>query len=141
MLIAPARQGSHHRGRLLRAVPPRSTPRDNLSCLAPASGTRRSRKSSYDRPHFATTQLIGYAAGMKTVISISNEVYMDAGRLARRVRKSRSQRFTEAVAEDDARHDPDAITEAMNRVCEALDARPDPAVSAAARRVLLRAEW
>ena len=85
--------------------------------------------------------MIGYTAGMKTAISIANEVYMDAERLARRVRKSRSQLYTEAVAEYVARHDPEAITEAMNRVCEAVDTRPDPALSAAARRVLQRTEW
>jgi metal-responsive CopG/Arc/MetJ family transcriptional regulator len=78
---------------------------------------------------------------MKTAISIANEVYVEAERLARRVRKSRSQLYTEAVAEYVARHDPDAVTEAMNRVCETLDTRPDPVVSAAARRVLQRTEW
>jgi metal-responsive CopG/Arc/MetJ family transcriptional regulator len=78
---------------------------------------------------------------MKTAISIADEVYADAERLARRAKKSRSQLYTEAVAEYVARHDPEAVTEAMNRVCETLDTRPDPAVSAAARRVLQRTEW
>ena len=78
---------------------------------------------------------------MKTAISIADQVYADAERLAHRTKKSRSQLYTQAVAEYVARHDSDAITEAMNRVCEAVDTRPDPALSAAARRVLQRTEW
>jgi predicted transcriptional regulator len=90
---------------------------------------------------FASVRITGYTAGMKTAISIADEVYAEAERLARRVKKSRSQLYTEAVAEYVARHDPEAITEAMNRVCERLDTRPDPAVSASTRRILQRTEW
>ncbi len=78
---------------------------------------------------------------MKTAISIPDEVFTEAERLARRQRKSRSQLYSEAVAEYVARHDPDAITEAMDRVCEEVGPDPDPAVSEAARRVLERSEW
>ena len=78
---------------------------------------------------------------MKTAISIVDAVYSEAERLARRVKKSGSQLYTEAVAEYVARHAPEAVTEAMNRVCEQLDTRPDPAVSASARRILQRTEW
>lgn len=78
---------------------------------------------------------------MKTAISIADDVYADAERLARRTKKSRNQVYTEAVAEYVARHDPEAVTDAMNRVCDALDTRSDPAVSAAARRLLRRSEW
>lgn len=78
---------------------------------------------------------------MKTAISIPDEVYAGAERLARRLRKSRSQLYAEAVAEYVSRHDPDAITEAMNQVCDDVGLQVDPAVAAAARRVLERAEW
>jgi predicted transcriptional regulator len=61
--------------------------------------------------------------------------------LARRLRKSRSQLYSEAVAEYVLRHDPDAITEQMNRVCECVDTRPDALVTDAARRILERTEW
>ena len=57
------------------------------------------------------------------------------------MKKSRSQVYTEAVTEYLARHDPEAVTNAMNRVCEALDTRPDPAISVAARRTLESVEW
>jgi predicted transcriptional regulator len=78
---------------------------------------------------------------MKTAISIPDRVFKKAERLARRLRKSRSQLYSEAVAEYVLRHDPDAITEQINRVCESLDTRPDALVSHAARRVLERSEW
>jgi metal-responsive CopG/Arc/MetJ family transcriptional regulator len=78
---------------------------------------------------------------MKTAISIPDKIYRDAERLSRRLKKSRSQVYTEAVTEYVARHEPDAVTEAMNRVCEAMDTYSDPALSAAARRTLEDVEW
>ena len=78
---------------------------------------------------------------MKTAISIPDKLYTEADRLSRRRKKSRSQLYTEAIAEYLARHDPEAVTETMNKVCEAIDTRPDPSISAAARRILKRVEW
>jgi len=78
---------------------------------------------------------------MKTAISIPDKIYRDAEWLSRRLKKSRSQVYTEAVTQYVARHDPDAVTEAMNRVCEAMDTYSDPALSAAARRTLEDVEW
>ena len=73
---------------------------------------------------------------MKTAISIPDKVYSDAERLCRRLKKSRSLVYTEAVTEYIARHDPEAVTEAMNRVCEIVDTRPDPALAKAANHRL-----
>jgi metal-responsive CopG/Arc/MetJ family transcriptional regulator len=78
---------------------------------------------------------------MKTAISIPDKIFRDAERLSRRLKKSRSQIYTEAVTEYIARHDPEAVTEAMNRVCEAMDTYPDPAISGAARGTLEIVEW
>ena len=78
---------------------------------------------------------------MKTAISIPDKIFRDAERLSRRLKKSRSQVYTEAVTEYIARHDPEAVTEAMNRVCEAIDSPLDPAISAAARHRLEAVEW
>ena len=78
---------------------------------------------------------------MKTAISIPDEIYSEAERLSRRLKKPRSRLYAEAMAEYLARHDPEAITEAMNKVCERVDTRPDRAVSAAARLTLRRTEW
>ena len=78
---------------------------------------------------------------MKTAVSIPDPVYTQAERAAKRLRKSRSQLYAEAVAEYVARHDPDEVTEAMNRVCESVDTAPDRLLTDAARRVLGDTEW
>jgi len=54
---------------------------------------------------------------MKTAISIPNEVYQRAERLARRTKKSRGRLYGDALREYLARHAPDEVTEAMNRAC------------------------
>lgn len=78
---------------------------------------------------------------MKTAISIPDRVFRDAERLAERLKKSRSQMYSEAVAEYVARHEPESLTEQINAVCEEADTRPDPFVAEAARRILERTEW
>ncbi len=65
----------------------------------------------------------------------------EARRLAQRLGKSRSRLYQEAVAEYLARHDPDAITAALDRVARELGTGVDPFSSAAARQLLERAEW
>jgi hypothetical protein len=57
------------------------------------------------------------------------------------VRKSRSQLYAEAISEYLARHAPEEVTEAMNKVMEELEQPVDPFVTAAARRVLEQSEW
>jgi len=78
---------------------------------------------------------------MKTAISLPEAVFRDAERLARRLKKSRSQLYQEAVAEYVARHEPEAITEALDRLVESVDTKPDELTSAAAERVLGHSEW
>jgi metal-responsive CopG/Arc/MetJ family transcriptional regulator len=78
---------------------------------------------------------------MKTAISIPDDVFEDAERLAKRSRKSRSQLFSDAVREYVARHAPEDVTEAMDRVCADVGTAPDAFTSAAARRILERTEW
>jgi len=78
---------------------------------------------------------------MKTAVSIPNEVFERAERWARRARQSRSQVFSSALREYLARHAPDEVTEAMDRVCAQVGEPRDPFVAAAARRRLERSEW
>jgi metal-responsive CopG/Arc/MetJ family transcriptional regulator len=78
---------------------------------------------------------------MKTAISLPDDLFRAAERLARRGRKSRSQLYAEALAEYLARHAPDEVTEAMNRVADELDTRADAFVAAAARGTLEQTEW
>jgi len=78
---------------------------------------------------------------MKTAVSIPDEVYEGAERLARRAKKSRSRLYGDALREYLARHAPDEVTEAMNRACIEVGETKDPFVSTAARRILERSEW
>jgi metal-responsive CopG/Arc/MetJ family transcriptional regulator len=78
---------------------------------------------------------------MKTAVSIPDDVFKDAERLAKRTRKSRSRVFSDALREYVARHSPDEVTEAMNKVCEQTGGGQDPFVSSAARHILERSEW
>jgi len=79
---------------------------------------------------------------MKTVVSIPDDVFQKAERLARRMKKSRSELFSNALVEYVARHAPDHVTEKINQVCAEIGVdETDPFVSAAARRILERSEW
>jgi len=78
---------------------------------------------------------------MKTAVSIPDKVFEGAERLARRTKKSRSQLFSDALKEYVARHASDAVTDAMDRVCDELGNRKDKFVSSAAHRTLERSEW
>ena len=78
---------------------------------------------------------------MKTAVSIPDDVFERVERLARRDRRSRSEVFSAALREYVARHAPDELTEAMNRVCEVVSGQEDAFVRVAGRRVLERTEW
>jgi metal-responsive CopG/Arc/MetJ family transcriptional regulator len=78
---------------------------------------------------------------MKTAVSIPDDVFESAERLARRTKKSRSRLFSDAVREYVARHTPAEVTETLNRVCAGMPPPLDDFVSLAARRVLERSEW
>ena len=78
---------------------------------------------------------------MKTAVSIPSDVFERAERLARRTKRSRSQLFSDAVREYVARHAPEDVTDAMDRVCAELGSPTDEFVSSAASRVLERSEW
>ena len=78
---------------------------------------------------------------MKTAVSIPDDVFEEAERLARRTKKSRSQLFSDALKEYVARHAPEDVTEAMNRACAEVGDGVDEFVSSASRRVLERSEW
>jgi predicted transcriptional regulator len=78
---------------------------------------------------------------MKTAISIPDDVFADAERLARELNQSRSQLYSRAVREYVARHSADSITAALDAVC-AEDAAADTGFAArAARRGFERTEW
>ena len=82
-----------------------------------------------------------YTKSIKTAVSIPDAVFERAERLAKRAGRSRSQVFSDALREYVARHAPDEVTEAMNRVCADVGEQAEPFVAAAARRRLKQTEW
>lgn len=78
---------------------------------------------------------------MKTAISVPDPTFERAERLARCLKISRSRLYSRALDEYLARHDPDAVTEAMDRVCDRLDTSADPFVVRAARKTFEDGEW
>lgn len=78
---------------------------------------------------------------MKTAVSIPDEVFDGAERLARRTRRSRSRLFSDALREYLARHAPDKITESMDQALAEVGEVRDPFVSLAAAQRLGQSEW
>ncbi len=78
---------------------------------------------------------------MKTAISVPNEVFEQAERLARRQGRSRSELYSAAVREYVARHAPDDITDALDRLVEAVGQESNAFRRKAAADVLGRVEW
>jgi enoyl-CoA hydratase/carnithine racemase len=78
---------------------------------------------------------------MKAAVSIPDDVFEEADRLARELKTSRSQLYSRALKEFLARHASDQVTEAMNRVCDELAGPSDELRRRAVRRVLENSEW
>lgn len=83
----------------------------------------------------------GYTLGMKTAVSVPNEVFERADRLAKRLEVSRSELYSRALREFLARHSADEVTQALDQLCEELDTSSDEFVREASRRVLEATEW
>lgn len=78
---------------------------------------------------------------MKIAISVPDDVFADAERLAKRLRKSRSQLDSHALREFVARHADDRVTETLDEVFDAAGEVRDDFAPVAARRTLKRVNW
>ena len=79
---------------------------------------------------------------MKTAISIPDDVFADGERLARRLGKSRSQLYAEAISEYIARRQPEAAAEALDAALEGIDqTEAREWARRTSRRAVGRAEW
>lgn len=78
---------------------------------------------------------------MKTAVSIPDDVFHRAERLARKMKLSRSRLFSAAVDEYVTRHSDDEIAEAMNAALLEIGDQTDPFLREAGRRALERTEW
>jgi predicted transcriptional regulator len=84
---------------------------------------------------------MGYTFGMKTAVSLPDDLFADAERIARRLKKPRSRVYSEAIREYVARHDPDLVAGKLNEVVRTLDGPDDGFVAAAGRQILERTDW
>jgi predicted transcriptional regulator len=79
---------------------------------------------------------------MKTAVSIPDEVFQQAERVAKRLKKSRSELYAEALAEYLARREPATVTVDINAALADLPEDEDAAfVQRASRRTLSQTEW
>jgi predicted transcriptional regulator len=84
----------------------------------------------------------GYTFGMKTAVSIPDDIYKQAESLARRLNLSRSRLYANALRDYVAKRDPDAITESWNRAVEQAGYDGiDEAWLAAGLETLRNVEW
>ena len=78
---------------------------------------------------------------MKSAAAIPKALEAKVARVARRLRKAPRLVLRDAINEYVTRHDPEAVTQAMNRVAELVDTRSEPGVAGAARKTLEHVEW
>jgi len=78
---------------------------------------------------------------MKVAISIPDLVFKRADQVAKRLKKSRSQFYAEAVAEYAEKYDPNEVTEAYNRLADEMTDEDLEMVRENSRRILKRIEW
>jgi metal-responsive CopG/Arc/MetJ family transcriptional regulator len=76
---------------------------------------------------------------MKTAISLPDDVFQTAERMAKRLKVSRSELYSRALREFLARHTPDELTESWDAVV--ADVGQDHDTAGAARAIFERVEW
>ena len=78
---------------------------------------------------------------MKAAISIPDSVFQAAEKYAKRMRKSRSQLFSEAMVEYLEKHAPDEVTRRMNETLESIGDFDKSFIRKASQNLLRRSEW
>lgn len=80
---------------------------------------------------------------MKTAVSIPDPLFEAAEALARRLGKSRSELFAEALRAYVGRHSDEAVTRQINEIVDADPeaAKLDPVLDALQRETLRKVEW
>lgn len=80
---------------------------------------------------------------MKTAVSVPDDLFERADRLARRSGRSRSDVYSVALREYVARHDLEEVTQAIDETLANLGdgAGTDPFVNEAGKRLLADSEW
>lgn len=82
-----------------------------------------------------------YTTGMKTAISLPDELFLTADAFAARAQLSRSELYSLALREYLSRHDQDQITAQLDTVCAELDSGVPIEITRATRSVWGRDPW
>ena len=97
------------------------------------------------RPYWPRVRLRGITNGMKTAVSIPDDVFEKGEAVAKRLKMSRSELYARAVAAYADAHSSDAITESWNAALAGMNPEEREAdlriVRAAARRTMKRNPW
>ena len=89
----------------------------------------------------ATSVIPWYTYGMKTAISLPDDLFRSADALAQRLGMSRSQLYATAVAEYLAKHRDEDVTGRLNDVFADEPSGIDPVLRSAQARSVSSAEW
>ena len=82
-----------------------------------------------------------YDIGMKTAISVPDDIFESADTLADELGVSRSELYSTAVAEYLAKHRDQDVTARLNRVYSEQDSVLEPGLRSAQRRGTTGSEW
>jgi antitoxin MazE6 len=83
----------------------------------------------------------GYTRGMKTAVSLPDDLFQQAEAVARRLQVSRSELYAKAIAEFLKQQDRSRITERLNDVYSRHRAKVDPQLDRAQRKSLEKDAW
>ncbi len=78
---------------------------------------------------------------MKTAISLPDELFAQAEAEARRMKVSRSELYSKALAEFLQRNEDADITRRLNEVYDQVDSSLDPAFHEAQLRIFIKESW
>ena len=105
------------------------------------SGVRPSRRLILPPRRHWPDEPPGLYCGMKTAISLPDQLFRSGDALAKRLGVSRSELYARALAEYLAKNRNDRITDRLNAVAAAEETRLEPALAAAQVRALPREAW
>lgn len=84
---------------------------------------------------------MSYTFGMKTAISIKDNLFQKAEKFAAEEKISRSQLYSEAIEEYLEKRNKDKLIAKINEVCEKVDTSLDPVIRQYQSRKIKREKW
>lgn len=100
-----------------------------------------SRATGDSRPRLGPGPDSGYTNGMKTAISLPDDLFKAADELASKQGRSRSELYALALTEFLSSHGEDSAVRKLDRLAKEIDTSLDAGVKRAAARVLESSEW